>query len=233
MLDLVTVTPRKRSPYDPATSPLSAVKAYVGGLSKPSKMPGYSYGLPAQACRIGSQLAKVEGSVCSGCYALKGNYTFPSVVLSQARKLEAISKPLWVPSMVRLIAHYSPEVFRWHDSGDVANMRHLLRIVEVAKALPDTKFWMPTREVHLIRQYTEKHGAFPPNLVVRLSAYMNNTQPPRYSLPVALPTSTVHTGDAPSGKGNIECRAYLRDGSCGSCRACWSPKVKNVSYRAH
>lgn len=30
---------------------------------------------------------------------------------------------------------------------------------------------------------------------------------------------------------SIECLAYLRgDHRCGSCRACWSPKVRNVSY---
>ena len=49
----------------------------VGGLSKPSKMPGWAYGLPAAECKTGSKLAQVPGSVCSGCYALKGCYVFP------------------------------------------------------------------------------------------------------------------------------------------------------------
>ena len=39
----------------------------VGGLSKPSKMPGWAYGLPAAECKTGSKLAQVPGSVCSGC----------------------------------------------------------------------------------------------------------------------------------------------------------------------
>ena len=42
----------------------------VGGLSKPSKMPGPAYNLPASACITGQKLAKVPGSVCAGCYAL-------------------------------------------------------------------------------------------------------------------------------------------------------------------
>ena len=43
----------------------------VGGLSKPSKMPGPAYNLPAYKCITGQKLAKVPGSVCFGCYALK------------------------------------------------------------------------------------------------------------------------------------------------------------------
>ena len=44
----------------------------TGGLSKPSKMPGPAHNLPAAACTTGAKLAKIPGSVCSGCYALKG-----------------------------------------------------------------------------------------------------------------------------------------------------------------
>ena len=54
-------------------------KIITGGLSKPSKMPGYAYNLPATECKIGSKLVKVPGSVCHGCYALKGRYRFPNV----------------------------------------------------------------------------------------------------------------------------------------------------------
>jgi hypothetical protein len=51
----------------------------TGGLSKPSKMPGPAHNLPAQACKTGAKLVKVPGSVCAGCYALKGRYRFKNV----------------------------------------------------------------------------------------------------------------------------------------------------------
>ena len=44
----------------------------VGGLSKPSKMPGWSIGLPAKEFITGAKLRKVKDSVCYDCYALKG-----------------------------------------------------------------------------------------------------------------------------------------------------------------
>ena len=60
----------------------------VGGLSKPSKMPSYAYSLPAKECKVGSKLRKVKGSVCFGCYALKGNYVYPNVQKALYKRLE-------------------------------------------------------------------------------------------------------------------------------------------------
>ena len=41
-----------------------ALKIIGGSLSKPSKMPGWSIGLPAKECKTGGKLQKVPGSVC-------------------------------------------------------------------------------------------------------------------------------------------------------------------------
>ena len=51
----------------------------VGGLAKPSKMPGWAYGIPAAECKTGKKLVDVKGSTCEGCYANKGCYIFPVV----------------------------------------------------------------------------------------------------------------------------------------------------------
>ena len=48
----------------------------VGGLAKPSKMPGWAYGIPAAECKTGEKLKKIKGSTCEGCYAEKGCYVF-------------------------------------------------------------------------------------------------------------------------------------------------------------
>ena len=75
----------------------------VGGLSKPSKMPGWAYGLPAKECKTGSKLRKVKDSVCYNCYALKGCYVFKVVQDAQYRRLEATKSPLWTGAMALLI----------------------------------------------------------------------------------------------------------------------------------
>ncbi len=214
---------------------LKSLKEYVGGLSKPSKMPGWSYGLPAKECHIGGELQDVEGSTCFDCYALKGFYAmYKEVYAAQYKRLNSITKEFWVDAMIRLIGHYSSDVFRWHDAGDIQSIEHLKRINDIALALPNTKFWLPTREINKVRQFLEAGNEFAPNLTVRLSAIMNDTKPPKYKLPVVLPTSTVHTKEHLGKPGeSIVCGAPNRGGECGPCRACWSPKVQNVSYHAH
>jgi hypothetical protein len=43
----------------------------TGSLSKPSKMPGWAYGIPAKECQTGAKLREVKGSTCFNCYALR------------------------------------------------------------------------------------------------------------------------------------------------------------------
>ena len=194
----------------------------VGGLSTPRKMPGWSYGLPAAECKTGSMLRKVPNSVCSKCYAFKGNYAWPKVKSVQYRRLEAIGHPRWTEAMIFLLHTLDCAHFRWHDSGDIQHPRHLENIVAVAQACPHIRFWLPTREKIFVYSHLKRHGAFPENLVVRLSAAMIDGAPPE-----GFPhTSTVVTSDA-------SCPAPKQDGRCGTCRACWDPKIANVSYLKH
>ena len=64
-------------------------KKITGSLTRTSKMPGMSYSLPAWECRTGSKLAKIPGSVCFNCYAMKGNYTrYPAIKTAQYDRLK-------------------------------------------------------------------------------------------------------------------------------------------------
>ena len=120
----------------------------TGGLSKPSKMPGPAYNLPAQRCITGAKLVKVPGSVCAGCYALKGRYRFKNVQDALNRRLKALEDPRWVEAMVELVT--GEKHFRWHDSGDIQSEKHLLNIFEVCKRTPATAHWLPTREARFL-----------------------------------------------------------------------------------
>ena len=198
----------------------------TGGLSNPSKLPGFGYNLPAAACKVGALLRAVKLSVCFGCYAMTGRYLFPVVIAAMHRRLESITAPLWVQAMAVMInskAKSGSGFFRWHDSGDIQNRAHLGRIVEVCRLTPTVKHWLPTREYSLIRRYV---GEFPPNLVVRFSAHMIDGTPPE----LGFPTSTVISDHKP---GPGICPAPEQGGNCGPCRKCWNPKIPNVAYRAH
>jgi hypothetical protein len=201
--------------------------AIAGTLSKPSKMPGWGYGLPALAsCKTGSKLARVPGTACSNCYACKGRYMFDNVKIAQYYRLNSLTHLEWVAAMVCLISSKLEKYFRWHDSGDIISLEHLCNIAEIAVRLPTYHFWLPTQEHLLVRQYRNQFGEFPSNLVVRLSTPKIDCKP----VTTSLCTSSIHKNNKPFG---YECPAHLQGNVCGDCRACWNQDIKNVSYHHH
>jgi hypothetical protein len=209
----------------PIRTKAAAIKI-AGSLGKPSKMPGLSYGISAQLCKVGAALAKISGSTCFDCYALKANYSYPSVKVAHAKRVAGITDPRWVDAMVYMIGKAGERYFRWHDSGDLQSFQHLLNIVTIAEKLPNVSFWLPTREKGLVNQYTRAFGEFPSNLCVRVSAAMIDAGAPAGF----QNTSTVHNEKDAAG---YSCPAQSQGNKCLDCRACWDTSVSNVSYHKH
>jgi hypothetical protein len=218
----------------PIAMSLREAEDIAGRLGKPSKLPGYSYGLDARRCRRGGQMRGVPGSVCSTCYALNDFYaTWTPVAKGHSKRHDGLEHPLWVDAMVTLIAHHCRppnHYFRWHDSGDLQSPEHLERIIDVCRRTPDVRHWLPTREYADVAEVARRRmlpasmlgtivdlipalaaAAFPPNLVIRLSAEMVDSEPVVPMELSALPTSTVQTAAGlpsdrmPSGRSARQC----------------------------
>ena len=205
---------------------LKAAWDLVGGFSKTKKMPGWSYGVPTDMCNTGMKLKEIPNSVCADCYADKGSYRrYPAVKVAQYRRLDSISHPQWVEAMIYVMNHSKQilrdKVFRWHDSGDIQGLEHLDKIVRIAIATPDIKYWLPTKESNWIQKYDKP---IPKNLVIRLSGTFIDGKEP---------TSWSHTSTVVTNKDAATCRAFENGGMCGDCRQCWDDTVKNVSYFKH
>lgn len=240
----------------------------IGGLSNPSKMPGYSYSIPARYCITGAKLARIPGTVCFDCYALGGCYLFASTVSAMERRWQIIMGAMHNPgkridfinAFVRVLrARFERDrrarergktpvqdcrYFRWHDSGDLQGIAHLEIIAEIAAQLPQVSFWLPTREAATVRAYLKRHGTFPSNLVVRVSASKIDGKAPE-----GFPhVSGVHSVKGSPPAGMRECQAFrtTADGTdrpdligtpevgyCGDCRACWDPEISGESYPLH
>lgn len=212
------------------------LEAYVGGLSNPSKMPGYSYGIPAAECKVGGKLRDVEGSTCSGCYAYeRGAYAWKTVKAAYYRRFNTLDKPLWVAAMAELITRKTRKqpYFRWHDSGDLQNVEHFARICQVASLTPDVSHWLPTREYRIVSEYVESGGTIPANLNVRLSAHMIGGHVPSFPRLADLVTLSTVSRDAGTFGDAYECPARFQGNSCGDCRACWDTDVRHVDYHLH
>jgi hypothetical protein len=200
----------------------------VGGLSKPSKMPGHSYSLPAlETCNVGSKLALVPGTPCHACYACKGRYKFSNVSMAQSRRLTKMqTSSTWVSDMVEILRRKNEKHFRWHDSGDLINVDHLKAICTIAIGVPDCQFWLPTQEHKLVREFLKDGGKIPANLNIRISSGLVDGRAPTTD----LCTSGIYKDNEPRG---YACPAPLQNNNCGSCRACWNKEIKHVDYAFH
>ena len=203
----------------------------VGNLSRPSKMPSYAWSISARRCNVGSKLAKVKGSVCEGCYALKGRYMFNNTQDALERRYDAWSsdRERWVDAMIYLMHNkqhiVNAGVFRFFDSGDIQGSAMLDDINTVAWASPTIRFWLPTKEYKLVKNYDKEIA---PNLVIRVSAPTVDKGFSGYAnISTVYNKDNIHTAE-----GHI-CPSSKQGNECGSCRACWNDKVSEVSYIAH
>ena len=215
---------------------IQEAKGIAHTLSSPSKMPGKGYGLSAHDCNVGRRLAKIKGSVCHGCYALRGAYTWDSAKQAHEKRTKSLREPKWVAAMSKLVARQ--EYFRWHDSGDLQGVWHLEKIVQVAKNCPDTKFWLPTKEYKVVADWLKANPeGFPKNLFVKLSLYMNDVyKKARGILSKHCSWTGSHTATTNVPEDFNVCKVSnpeIKKASCDTynCRKCWTNE--NVSYYVH
>lgn len=216
---------------------LKAAKEFVNISLGNSKMPGTTFAQDSFACKVGDKLAKIEGSVCSSCYARKIQKLRPSVNqgwkanLEKARQWLEKNPAQWVAASVfqinRAAIKTGENFHRWFDSGDLDSVDQLAAIVQVASATPDIAHWLPTREAGIVKRFKANGGVIPSNLVIRVSATMIGDKP----ISGHENTSTVHRKNQVA-YGHA-CPAPSQNNNCGDCRACWNPAVANVSYTKH
>lgn len=207
-----------------STKAINSLNKVKANLSKTSKLPCFSYGLPALECITGSKLRQIKNSTCSKCYAYKGMYVWPAVKKAQYDRLAHVKQDSWVSDMTEtLLKKEKSGFFRWHDSGDLQSLSHFEKIIQVCINTPNIQHWLPTRE----RKIVESHkGNIPQNLTIRLSSTMIDALQDS----TKFNTSTVHKTQIAFG---FECNAPKQEGKCMDCRACWDKKVKNISYKQH
>ena len=160
---------------------------------------------------------------------------FPAVQEALNKRLNSLVNPLWIDTIVLLISRKEKSgFFRWHDSGDIKSVEHLLNIMTVADRLPNIKFWLPTREYYMVQQ-AMKIRDIPDNLTIRLSALMfDQSVPSEIVQRLNLPTSgAVSKQKSEDDETHATCVAYQQEGKCGECRACWDKKIDHVTYPQH
>lgn len=221
-MSLIQIDKRKRN----------EARENIGRFSSPSKMPCFSFSIRAEKCITGSKLAEIPGSVCSGCYALKGSYVWENTKNAMIRReSKLVDRKKFIADFVTAIQ--GETLFRWFDSGDLQSLNMLKDIVTIAKLTPTVRYWLPTKEVSFVAKYLKKYGSFPSNLTVRVSGYMIDSEK---ASTVSGNNSLVFTADKFHKKDNENyayCVAPSQKNECRDCRACWDRNVTTIVYLEH
>lgn len=270
------------------TMPFKMAALSFSPLAGPRRIEVKGYGEFKGTCPASSIPTSDPLYICNGCYAMDGNYNYPSKIFQQvvatAWARQAVKDGTFAEDMVRAIkkthtmtrasltvrskkhgeSHFDNHgYFRIHDSGDFYSMAYMRGNepgkasggwFAVAKALPDVKFWAPTRNMILpvsiggdpstfkVRQswVDEVIANAPKNLIIRQSSmYFND--PPLNVRGLAGGASSA-SGDATKswglkeGKDYHQCPVERKDyATCeqAGCRKCWDKPEMPINYHIH
>jgi len=203
-------------------------------LSKTSKLDGIaSFSLEAGVTCKGSidPLTNKVCAACSGCYAKGGRYNFKNVKSPRIENLEESKKDSFVNDMIEVLDMH--RYFRWFDSGDMYSVEFAQKVLEVAKATPWVKHWLPTRTWTLkeFNGVLEELNSLP-NVVVRNSAgnVVGDIVESHKNGSTVIGIDHIDTLQ----QGITICEAYKNvKKNCNGCRKCWNKDIKQVAYVAH
>ena len=198
-------------------------------LSVTSKLDGIrSWSLNAlDTCPGSIESPGVLVDACKGCYATTGNYRFSNVKAPRESNKLDWQRLEWVDDMVQALGN--DRFFRWFDSGDMYSLGLAEKMLEVMIRTPWVSHWLPTR-MHKFPKFMLVLNQMKSlkNVSVRFSSdsvqgqYIKGVHG---SVIVATPQNVK--------KGMKLCEAYLNEGKCDGCRACYDKKVKVIAYPAH
>jgi hypothetical protein len=122
------------------------------------------------------------GDCLGGCFALGGNYLYPSVANAQARRLESSLKDDFVATICEEIKKLRLGAIRIHDAGDyygdhkfnqggsALESKYLDKWIEIAKLNPTVIFYSYTKSVHFFKSTVDTwKKVLPSNFVITFS----------------------------------------------------------------
>lgn len=89
----------------------------------------------------------VCGRICKGCYAMKAQTVYPTVLPSREKKLEASQEPTFVQRTIASLRKLASPKVRIHESGDFYSQEYVDKWVSVAQAMPETTFVAYTKRM--------------------------------------------------------------------------------------
>ena len=111
----------------------------------------FNWTLPAYKSKSGKVICPMADACIKFCYARKGAYIWSNVNKAHEERYEFSKTAMFIPVMIDEIKKKQAQYIRVHDSGDYYSPTYLAKWFEIAKALPDVRFYSYTNMVDLIQ----------------------------------------------------------------------------------
>ena len=199
----------------------------MGNKNSKTGMACLNLAFPVCSCR--------EDAPCkSVCYACKGAQQMSRVQAAYYRNFRLYNdnaNDFFEQVYYKVKFSGLPKV-RLFDSGDFPDAEFLVRLVDLCKKTPNTKYMAFTKKYELVNEYINKNGDLPDNLNIIFSAWDKLWEVPN---PHNLGVAYVDFNDKRLNP-DIPTNAFVcpgRESTCSSCGVCWSKKVKTVVFHQH
>ena len=123
-------------------------------LKKTSKEFGvrvFNFGIPAYRTAKGKVTCPFADSCVKFCYARKGAYIWSNVKPAFEKRYELTQQDDFVDIMVDEIVKKKADYVRVHDSGDFYSPAYLQKWIDIAKRLPNIRFYAYTNSIKMIK----------------------------------------------------------------------------------
>jgi hypothetical protein len=238
----------------------------VAILSRPSKMKIrindkltqiYSFGLRAGVSCPGATYD--TNHKCSGCYARKGRYSYPTARKAQDIRTEWTmdsmetrdKRKAWIDILKKEVewatVRRNVEYFRLHHGGDFFSAAYIDSWHEIIEDFPTVKFWGPTsshlKQAHpkALRLLNEMQPALldlatEPNAIIRPSPRLKGVGNILEVDGLAAGTGVITRKELKELEtlfGINICPAKQNGNVCGDCTACWDEPLIGKYYPDH
>lgn len=129
---------------------------------------------------LGTCAGCCEGCENGGCYAVRDAKLHSNSIIPAQGKNTVIMRNSYDDGFAQIKAMLiakKVKIMRWHSSGEIIDYDYLLRMVQLAKELPNVKFYFYTKRFDEVSRYIDEYGTFPENLICNLSAWRDNLKP--------------------------------------------------------
>ena len=111
----------------------------------------FNWTLPAYKSKSGKVICPMADACIKFCYARKGAYIWSNVNKAHEERYEFSKTAMFVPVMIAEIRKKQAQYIRVHDSGDYYSPMYLAKWFEIARALPEVRFYSYTNMVDLVQ----------------------------------------------------------------------------------